>query len=88
MHAVSHAGEHGPAWEVRHAVEQFGAERVQHGIGAMQDPEVVKLLVDNGIVVAEEIGKRLFQGEERLEAATNTGRSLAMPLCWTGWQWN
>jgi multidrug efflux pump subunit AcrB len=38
------------------------------------------LLVDNGIVVAEEIGKRLFQGEERLEAAANTGRSLAMPL--------
>ena len=49
LHAVSHAGEHGPAWEVRHAVEAFGAERVQHGIGAMQDPEVVKLLVDNGI---------------------------------------
>ncbi len=38
------------------------------------------LLVDNGIVVAEEIGKRLFQGEERLAAAINTGRSLAMPL--------
>jgi multidrug efflux pump subunit AcrB len=38
------------------------------------------LLVDNGIVVAEEIGKRLFQGEERIEAATNTGRSLSMPL--------
>jgi multidrug efflux pump subunit AcrB len=38
------------------------------------------LLVDNGIVVAEEIGKRLFQGEERLEAATNTGRTLSMPL--------
>ena len=38
------------------------------------------LLVDNGIVVAEEIGKRLFQGEERIEAATNTGRGLAKPL--------
>ncbi|MBW2498455.1 MAG: efflux RND transporter permease subunit [Deltaproteobacteria bacterium] len=38
------------------------------------------LLVDNGIVVAEEIGKRLFQGEERIAAATNTGRTLAMPL--------
>jgi multidrug efflux pump subunit AcrB len=38
------------------------------------------LLVDNGIVVAEEIGKRLFQGEERLDAATNTGRTLSMPL--------
>jgi multidrug efflux pump subunit AcrB len=38
------------------------------------------LLVDNGIVVAEEIGKRLFQGEERIDAATNTGKTLAMPL--------
>jgi multidrug efflux pump subunit AcrB len=38
------------------------------------------LLVDNGIVVAEEIGKRLFQGESRIDAATNTGRGLAMPL--------
>jgi len=38
------------------------------------------LLVDNGIVVAEEIGKRLFQGESRLDAATNTGRGLAKPL--------
>ncbi len=38
------------------------------------------LLVDNGIVVAEEIGKRLFQGESRVDAATNTGRGLAMPL--------
>jgi multidrug efflux pump subunit AcrB len=38
------------------------------------------LLVDNGIVVAEEIGKRLFQGEERLDAAANTGRTLSTPL--------
>jgi multidrug efflux pump subunit AcrB len=38
------------------------------------------LLVDNGIVVAEEIGKRLFQGESRIDAATNTGRGLSTPL--------
>jgi multidrug efflux pump subunit AcrB len=38
------------------------------------------LLVDNGIVMAEEIGKRLFQGEERTDAATQAGRTLAMPL--------
>ena len=49
LRAVSHAGEHGPAWEVRHAIEKFGAERIQHGIGAMHDPEVVKMLVDGGI---------------------------------------
>jgi multidrug efflux pump subunit AcrB len=38
------------------------------------------LLVDNGIVVAEEIGKRLFQGETRIDAATNTGKTLSKPL--------
>ena len=49
LHTISHAGEHGPAWEVRHAIEAFGAERIQHGIGAMQDREVVELLVEQGI---------------------------------------
>lgn len=49
LHTVSHAGEHGPAWEVRHALEAFGAERIQHGIGAMGDPEVVAMLVDRGV---------------------------------------
>ncbi len=49
LHTVSHAGEHGPAWEVRHALEKFGAERIQHGIGAMGDPDVVAMLVDEGI---------------------------------------
>jgi adenosine deaminase len=49
LHAVSHAGEHGPAWEVRHAIEAFGAERIQHGIGAMDDPDVVAMLVEQGI---------------------------------------
>ncbi len=38
------------------------------------------LLVDNGIVMAEEIGKRLFQGQERLDAATDAGATLAKPL--------
>ncbi len=47
--AVSHAGEHGGAEEVRFAVEEFGAVRIQHGIGAAQDPDVLKLLVDRDI---------------------------------------
>lgn len=49
LHVVSHAGEHGPALEVRHAVEVFGAERIQHGIAAVSDPDVVQLLVSEGI---------------------------------------
>ena len=38
------------------------------------------LLVDNGIVMAEEIGRRMLEGEERKEAAINAGKSLALPL--------
>ncbi len=47
--AVSHAGEHGGPDEVRWALEHFNAERIQHGIGAMSDPEVVAMLVERGI---------------------------------------
>ncbi len=49
LHRVSHAGEFGQSWEVRHAIEQFGAERIQHGIGAIDDPAVVEMLVERGI---------------------------------------
>ncbi len=38
------------------------------------------LLVDNGIVVSEEIGRRLALGEQRIAAAQEAGRSLAVPL--------
>ncbi len=46
---VAHAAEHGGPDEVRFAVEQFEAVRIQHGIGVMSDPDVVALLVDRGI---------------------------------------
>jgi len=49
LHLVSHAAEHGGPAEVIFAVEQFGAERIQHGIGVMADPAVVQLLVERGI---------------------------------------
>ncbi len=38
------------------------------------------LLVDNGIVVAEEFGNRVQRGQERFQAAMETGRSLSKPL--------
>ncbi|MEM7588456.1 MAG: adenosine deaminase [Acidobacteriota bacterium] len=49
LQTVSHAGEHGPAKEVRHAVEVFGAQRIQHGITAVDDPAVVELLLARNI---------------------------------------
>lgn len=38
------------------------------------------MLVDNGIVVAEEIRARLERGQERREACIEAGRTLAIPL--------
>ena len=38
------------------------------------------MLVDNGIVVAEDIKARLEAGQERREAVVQSGRSLAIPL--------
>jgi len=38
------------------------------------------LLVDNGIVIAEEFGNRIQRGEERIQAALDTGRGMFKPL--------
>ena len=38
------------------------------------------LLVDNGIVVAEDVQRRLTLGNERLKAVTDSARDLALPL--------
>jgi multidrug efflux pump subunit AcrB len=38
------------------------------------------MLVDNGIVVAEDIRVRLQRGTERIQAAIEAGRTLALPL--------
>ncbi|MCB2153627.1 adenosine deaminase [bacterium] len=49
LHVVSHAGEHGPSMEVGHAINVFGAERIQHGIAAVDDEEVLRLLRERRI---------------------------------------
>jgi adenosine deaminase len=46
---VAHAGETGPAEHVRQAVINLKARRVQHGVHAVDDAEVVRLLAEHGI---------------------------------------
>ena len=46
---VSHAAEHGGPAEVVFAIENFHAQRIQHGIGVMSDPAAVAMLVERGI---------------------------------------
>jgi len=49
LHCVAHAGESAGAQSVRAAVDVLHAERIGHGIRALEDPSVVQLLVERRI---------------------------------------
>jgi adenosine deaminase len=49
LHTVAHAGEAAGPQSVRAAVEILGAERIGHGVRAIEDPAVVELLVQRRI---------------------------------------
>jgi adenosine deaminase len=51
LHRVAHAGEAAGAASVRDAVELLGAERIGHGVRALEDPAVVAMLADRGIAL-------------------------------------
>lgn len=51
LHITIHAGEVGPAANIREAVEQIGAERIGHGIRAAEDPALVLLLAERGVTL-------------------------------------
>lgn len=44
----AHAGEFGPSGHVREALEKLGARRIQHGVRAVEDPEVLQQAIDFG----------------------------------------
>jgi len=44
LHAVAHAGEEGPASYVRDALDLLKAERIDHGVRCVEDPELLKRL--------------------------------------------
>ncbi len=47
----AHAGELGPGWHVREAVEKLGVTRIEHGFNAVEDPAIIQLLLDRGVVL-------------------------------------
>jgi aminodeoxyfutalosine deaminase len=49
--SVPHAGEVAGAASVRGAVDALGADRIRHGVRAMEDPLLMSELVANGIVL-------------------------------------
>jgi adenosine deaminase len=44
--SAPHAGEHGGPDSVRAALDALGPQRIQHGVRALEDPDVVQRLVD------------------------------------------
>lgn len=51
LRLAAHAGENGPAANVREAILDAGVERIVHGVRAAAHPELVELLADRGIPV-------------------------------------
>jgi adenosine deaminase len=49
LHRTVHAGESSGPEGVRDAIELLGADRIDHGVRAIEDPELVALLVDRRI---------------------------------------
>ncbi|MBN8580280.1 MAG: adenosine deaminase [Anaerolineae bacterium] len=50
LHLTIHAGEWGPAENVRDAIENLGAERIGHGVRVLEDEAVVALAKERGVV--------------------------------------
>lgn len=48
LHVTIHAGEWGPAENVREAIEVMGAERIGHGVRVLEDEKVVALAKESG----------------------------------------
>lgn len=51
LRLAAHAGENGPAENVREAILEAGVERIVHGVRAALHPELVDLLVDRRIAL-------------------------------------
>jgi adenosine deaminase len=51
LHRTLHAGEDGPAENIRIAVDVLGVERIDHGFRLLDDPDLTARVVDSGIPV-------------------------------------
>jgi adenosine deaminase len=49
LRAVAHAAEEGPPENITAAIDVLGAERIDHGVRSLEDPEVVRRLSVEGI---------------------------------------
>lgn len=69
LHAVVHAGEAAGAPSVRAAIDILRAERIGHGIRALEDPALIELIVERGIPLEVCPTSNLLTGVVASEAA-------------------
>ncbi len=50
LHVTIHAGEWGPAYNVREAIQDIGAERIGHGVRVLEDESIVALAAERQTV--------------------------------------
>jgi adenosine deaminase len=48
LHVTIHAGEWGPAANVKEAIEEIGAERIGHGVRVLEDRDILELVRERG----------------------------------------
>jgi len=51
LRCAAHAGENGPASNIREAIEEAGLNRIVHAVRAAQDPSILELLAEKKIAV-------------------------------------
>ncbi len=84
LHRSAHAGESSGPEGVRDAVEILGAERIEHGVRAIEDPDVVQLLADRriplGVCPSSNVRLGLYASrkEHPLEALREAGVAVSV----------
>ena len=48
---TAHQGENSPATAIARAVEELGAERIDHGLPVLEDPALTRRMVDDGVPI-------------------------------------
>jgi adenosine deaminase len=63
FHCVAHAGEDDGPWSIWDSLKYLKAERIGHGISAIQDPELMQYFRDNKIPIEICLTSNLFTGK-------------------------
>jgi adenosine deaminase len=63
LHVVTHAGEDDGPWSIWDSIDICGAERIGHGISAIQDPKLLKAMKDRQIPIEICITSNIFTGK-------------------------